>query len=136
MPILQLPNNFLALWITAPIFQPQSFSNSSIKLSFQLLAATHVFFNYHPLDNIAVNCSSSDNSTGVDGRHWIKDIGSNYTPLLHGNTGKLISSKAINQPLSLVQSSLTWLGCHVGHLHCILTSKSPLAKSLSAFISI
>ncbi|XP_058187708.1 receptor-like protein kinase FERONIA [Rhododendron vialii] len=55
---------------------------------------------YHPVDNIAVNCGSSGNSTGVDGRQWTGDIGSNYAPLLlTSNKGKLISSKAADQPL-------------------------------------
>ncbi|KAF7129816.1 hypothetical protein RHSIM_Rhsim10G0053600 [Rhododendron simsii] len=56
---------------------------------------------YHPVDSIAVNCSSSGNSTAVDGRQWAGDIGSNYAPLLlTSNKGKLISSKAADQPLS------------------------------------
>ncbi|KAF7130497.1 hypothetical protein RHSIM_Rhsim10G0052700 [Rhododendron simsii] len=55
---------------------------------------------YHPIDNIAVNCASSGNSTAVDGRQWTGDIGSNYAPLLHSNKGKLISSKATSTPLS------------------------------------
>ncbi|KAG5527688.1 hypothetical protein RHGRI_028579 [Rhododendron griersonianum] len=56
---------------------------------------------YHPLDNIAVDCGSSGNSTAVDGRQWTGDIGSKYAPLLlTSNEGKLISSKAADQPLS------------------------------------
>ncbi|KAI8534143.1 hypothetical protein RHMOL_Rhmol10G0066000 [Rhododendron molle] len=55
---------------------------------------------YNPIDNIAVNCGSSGNSTAVDGRQWTGDIGSNYTPLLHSNKRKLISSKATNPSLS------------------------------------
>ncbi|KAI8534158.1 hypothetical protein RHMOL_Rhmol10G0067300 [Rhododendron molle] len=56
---------------------------------------------YHPLDNIAVGCGSSGNSTAVDGRQWTGDIGSNYAPvLLTSNEGKLISSKAADQPLA------------------------------------
>ncbi|XP_058187700.1 receptor-like protein kinase FERONIA [Rhododendron vialii] len=55
---------------------------------------------YHPIDNIAVNCGSSGNSTAVDGRQWTGDIGSSYAPLLHSNKGKLISSKATSPPLS------------------------------------
>ncbi|XP_058187698.1 receptor-like protein kinase FERONIA isoform X2 [Rhododendron vialii] len=55
---------------------------------------------YHPIDNIAVNCGSSSNSTAVDGRQWTGDIGSSYAPLLHSNKGKLISSKATSPPLS------------------------------------
>ncbi|XP_058185566.1 receptor-like protein kinase FERONIA, partial [Rhododendron vialii] len=55
---------------------------------------------YHPIDNIAVNCGSSGNSTAVDGWQWTGDIGSSYTPLLRSNEGKLISSKATSPPLS------------------------------------
>ncbi|KAF7130833.1 hypothetical protein RHSIM_Rhsim10G0053100 [Rhododendron simsii] len=55
---------------------------------------------YHPIDNIAINCGSSGNSTAVDGRQWTGDIGSRYAPLLHSNKGKLISSKATSPPLS------------------------------------
>ncbi|GFY86935.1 protein kinase superfamily protein [Actinidia rufa] len=33
---------------------------------------------YYPLDNIAVNCGFSGNSTAADGRQWIGDNGSKY----------------------------------------------------------
>ncbi|KAI8534152.1 hypothetical protein RHMOL_Rhmol10G0066800 [Rhododendron molle] len=65
------------------------------------VATTKLSVLYHPIDNIAVNCGSSGNSTAVDGRQWTGDIGSSYAPLLHStNEGKLISSKATNPSLS------------------------------------
>ncbi|KAF7130318.1 hypothetical protein RHSIM_Rhsim10G0054100 [Rhododendron simsii] len=65
------------------------------------VATTNSPVHYHPLDNIAVDCGSSGNSTAVDGREWTGDIGSKYAPLLlTSNEGKLISSKAADQPLS------------------------------------
>ncbi|XP_058193864.1 receptor-like protein kinase FERONIA [Rhododendron vialii] len=51
------------------------------------------------LDPIAVNCGSSGDSTAEDTRKWTGDIGSNYITSLHGSKGKLISSKATDQPL-------------------------------------
>ncbi|KAG5523027.1 hypothetical protein RHGRI_034992 [Rhododendron griersonianum] len=51
------------------------------------------------LDHIAVNCGSSSDSTTEDTRKWTGDIGSNYITSLHGSKGKLISSKATDQPL-------------------------------------
>ncbi|KAG5527682.1 hypothetical protein RHGRI_028573 [Rhododendron griersonianum] len=65
------------------------------------VATTNSLVLYQPLDNIAVNCGSSGNSTAVDGRQWTGDIVSNYAPLLlTSNKGKLISSKATNPSLS------------------------------------
>ncbi|GFY86951.1 malectin/receptor-like protein kinase family protein [Actinidia rufa] len=54
---------------------------------------------YHPLDNIAVNCGFSGNSTAADGRQWIGDSSSKYITS-HGSKGKLISSIAVDQLLS------------------------------------
>ncbi|GFY86936.1 malectin/receptor-like protein kinase family protein [Actinidia rufa] len=54
---------------------------------------------YYPLDNIAVNCGLSDNSTAADGRQWIGDNGSKYITS-HGSKGKLISSIAVDRLLS------------------------------------
>ncbi|XP_057492117.1 receptor-like protein kinase FERONIA [Actinidia eriantha] len=54
---------------------------------------------YYPLDNIAVNCGFSGNSTAADGRQWIGDNGSKYITS-HGSKGKLISSIAVDQLLS------------------------------------
>ncbi|KAG5525980.1 hypothetical protein RHGRI_032314 [Rhododendron griersonianum] len=51
------------------------------------------------LDQIAVNCGSSGDSTAEDTRKWTGDIGSNYITSLHGSKGKLINSKATDQPL-------------------------------------
>ncbi|KAG5527692.1 hypothetical protein RHGRI_028583 [Rhododendron griersonianum] len=92
---------------------------------------------YHPLDNIAVDCGSSCNSTAVDGRQWTGDIGSKYAPLLlTSNEGKLISSKAADQPLSpgRVPFGTARLGSPVRHSHIL--SESPRAKISSAYISI
>ncbi|KAF7124347.1 hypothetical protein RHSIM_Rhsim12G0170100 [Rhododendron simsii] len=51
------------------------------------------------LDHINVNCGSSGDSTAEDTRKWTGDIGTNYITSLHGSKGKLISSKATDQPL-------------------------------------
>ncbi|KAI8529119.1 hypothetical protein RHMOL_Rhmol12G0201300 [Rhododendron molle] len=53
----------------------------------------------HVLDHIAVNCGSSGDLTAEDTRKWTGDIGFNYITSLHGSKGKLISSKATDQPL-------------------------------------
>ncbi|XP_057491320.1 probable receptor-like protein kinase At5g38990 [Actinidia eriantha] len=54
---------------------------------------------YYPLDNIAVNCGFSGNSTAADGRQWIGDNGSKYITS-HGSKGKLINSIAVDRLLS------------------------------------
>ncbi|PSS30522.1 Receptor-like protein kinase [Actinidia chinensis var. chinensis] len=54
---------------------------------------------YYPLDNIAVNCGFSGNSTAADGRKWIGDRGSKYITS-HGSKRKLISSIAVDRLLS------------------------------------
>ncbi|XP_058192235.1 receptor-like protein kinase FERONIA [Rhododendron vialii] len=51
------------------------------------------------LDHVVVNCGSSGDSTAEDTRKWTGDTGSNYITSLHGSKGKLISSKATDQPL-------------------------------------
>ncbi|KAG5527685.1 hypothetical protein RHGRI_028576 [Rhododendron griersonianum] len=84
-------------------FNLLSFTIPLYLILYQILfsvATTNSLVLYHPLDNIAVNCGSSGNSTAEDGRQWTGDIGSNYAPLLHSNKGKLISSKATNPSLS------------------------------------
>ncbi|GFY86946.1 receptor-like protein kinase 2 [Actinidia rufa] len=53
----------------------------------------------YPLDNIAVNCGFSGNSTAADGRQWIGDSGSKYITS-HSSKGKLINSIAVDRPLS------------------------------------
>ncbi|GFY86943.1 malectin/receptor-like protein kinase family protein [Actinidia rufa] len=54
---------------------------------------------YYPLDNIAVNCGFSNNSTAADGRQWIGDSGSKYVTS-HGSKEKLISSITVDRLLS------------------------------------
>ncbi|KAG5527696.1 hypothetical protein RHGRI_028587 [Rhododendron griersonianum] len=51
------------------------------------------------LDHVAVNCGSSSASTAKDTRKWTGDTSSDYITSLHSSKSKLISSKAINQPL-------------------------------------
>ncbi|KAL6961157.1 hypothetical protein U1Q18_038920 [Sarracenia purpurea var. burkii] len=46
---------------------------------------------YYPLDDIAVNCGSSGNSTALNGRQWIGDIGSKYITSSDEFMGKPVS---------------------------------------------
>ncbi|GFZ19224.1 malectin/receptor-like protein kinase family protein [Actinidia rufa] len=53
----------------------------------------------YPVDDIAVNCGSSGNSTAVDGRQWVGDTRSKYV-ISQGLNSKLIGSTATEQFLS------------------------------------
>ncbi|XP_047310724.1 receptor-like protein kinase FERONIA [Impatiens glandulifera] len=48
---------------------------------------------FYPLENIAINCGFLGNTTGIDGRHWIGDIGSMYF-VSGGSNSKSITSSA------------------------------------------
>ncbi|KAI8030332.1 Receptor-like protein kinase FERONIA [Camellia lanceoleosa] len=56
---------------------------------------------YYPVDNIAVNCGFSGNSSSaLDGRQWIGDIGSKYI-ISRGSKAKLISSTPVDRLFSV-----------------------------------
>ncbi|KAI8534168.1 hypothetical protein RHMOL_Rhmol10G0068100 [Rhododendron molle] len=64
--------------------------------NFSLTIAVNFPAPYAPIDNFAINCGSSGNSTTPDGRVWIGDIGSKFSQLQQ-HKSKSVTSKAFHQ---------------------------------------
>ncbi|XP_057481355.1 receptor-like protein kinase FERONIA [Actinidia eriantha] len=58
---------------------------------------------YSPIDNVAINCGSSGDSTAPDGREWIGDIGSKLAQLQQWNS-KSVTLKAFHQFSDMVHT--------------------------------
>ncbi|XP_058187727.1 receptor-like protein kinase FERONIA [Rhododendron vialii] len=69
--------------------------------NFSLTIAVNFPARYAPIDNFAINCGSSGNSTMPDGRVWIGDIGSKFSQLQQ-HKSKSVTSKAFRQLSDIV----------------------------------
>ncbi|XP_057482773.1 receptor-like protein kinase FERONIA [Actinidia eriantha] len=58
---------------------------------------------YSPIENVAINCGSSGDSTAPDGREWIGDIGSKLAQLQQWNS-KSVTLKAFHQFSDMVHT--------------------------------
>nr|XP_023873755.1 receptor-like protein kinase FERONIA [Quercus suber]XP_023908279.1 receptor-like protein kinase FERONIA [Quercus suber]POE84206.1 receptor-like protein kinase feronia [Quercus suber]POF16000.1 receptor-like protein kinase feronia [Quercus suber] len=64
--------------------------------------ASELLASYKPVENIAINCGSSGNSTTLDARKWFGDINSTYSPLEPHNLSNI--STAPQSPTAAVQA--------------------------------
>jgi hypothetical protein len=58
---------------------------------------------YTAVDNILLNCGSSGNSTALDGRTWIGDLNSKFSPLEQSQNQASLTAIAVQQSPSAVQ---------------------------------
>ena len=55
---------------------------------------------YKPVDNIILNCGSSDNSTALDGRTWTRDVNSKFFPQELSQNQASLATNSLKQSLS------------------------------------
>jgi hypothetical protein len=58
---------------------------------------------YTAVDNILLNCGSSGNSTALDGRTWVGDVNSKFSPLERSQNQASLTASAVQQSPSAVQ---------------------------------
>ncbi|XP_062152082.1 receptor-like protein kinase FERONIA [Alnus glutinosa] len=58
---------------------------------------------YTAVDNILLNCGSSGNSTALDGRTWVGDVHSKFSPLEQSQNQASLTASAVQQSPSAVQ---------------------------------
>nr|POE87128.1 receptor-like protein kinase feronia [Quercus suber] len=62
---------------------------------------------YKPVDNIILNCGSSDNSTALDGRTWTGDVNSKFFPQELSQNQASLATNSVKQPSSASQVPYT-----------------------------
>ncbi|XP_062160589.1 receptor-like protein kinase FERONIA [Alnus glutinosa] len=62
---------------------------------------------YTPVEMILVNCGSSGKSTSLDGRIWIGDVDSKFTPIEHSQHQTSLTDSAAQRPPSAAQIPYT-----------------------------
>ena len=62
---------------------------------------------YKPVDNITLNCGSSDNSTALDGRFWTGDVNSKFFPQELSQNQASLATNSVKQSTSAWQVPYT-----------------------------
>ena len=62
---------------------------------------------YKPVDNIILNCGSSDNSIALDGRTWTGDVNSKFLPQELSQNQASLATNSLKQSLSASQVPYT-----------------------------
>nr|POF14847.1 putative receptor-like protein kinase [Quercus suber] len=70
---------------------------------------------YKPVDNIILNCGSSDNSTALDGRTWTGDVNSKFFPQELSQNQASLATNSLNQSLSASQVPIPPPACLSPH---------------------
>jgi hypothetical protein len=91
-------------------------------------------YTYTLVDNILLNCGSSGNSTALDGRTWVGDVNSKFSPLEQSQNQTSLKASAVLQSPSAVQFPMPLPGSLSPHSPTC--SRSLLAKNLFDYTSI
>ena len=84
---------------------------------------------YKPVDNIILNCGSSDNSTALNGRTWTGDVNSKFFPQELSQNQASLATNSLKQSSSASQVPYTTTRLSVSPFTYIFTHYRPKIRS-------